>query len=63
MVQWRRLSRKNRARVDRADDEVQDYSDEVLDAYRAHRDIVCLEDLERVVFSWSEDQVDQAVLF
>ncbi|KUO04601.1 hypothetical protein [Streptomyces caeruleatus] len=63
MVQWRRLSRKNRARVDRADDEVQDYSDEVLDAYRAHRDILCLEDLERVAFGWSEDQVDQAVLF
>ncbi|MFB7630507.1 hypothetical protein ACFC0M_06100 [Streptomyces sp. NPDC056149] len=63
MVQWRRLSRKNRARIDRADDEVQDYSDEVLNAYRAHRDIVYLEDLERVVFGWSEDQADQASLF
>ncbi|WP_414169092.1 hypothetical protein ACMATS_24715 [Streptoverticillium reticulum] len=63
MVQWSRLSRKNRARVDRADDKIQDYSDEVLDAFRAHKHITCLEDLERAVFGWSEDQADQAGLF
>jgi len=63
MVQWSRLSRKNRAHVIRADDKVQDYAHEVIAAYRAHKDIVCLEDLERTVFGWSEDQMAPAVLF
>ncbi|OIJ91632.1 hypothetical protein [Streptomyces colonosanans] len=62
IVEWRRLSRRNRARVDLADNEVQDYTDEVLDAFRAHTDIVYLEDLERVVFGWTEDHTDQAAL-
>jgi hypothetical protein len=62
IVEWRRLSRKNRARVELADNEVQDYADEVLAAFRAHTDIVYLEDLERAVFGWTEDPADQAGL-
>lgn len=63
VVQWRRLSRNNRTRVDQADNEIQDYADEVLDAFRAHRDVVYLGDLERVVFGWTEDDADQGDLF
>ncbi|MDX2825945.1 hypothetical protein PV416_33965 [Streptomyces ipomoeae] len=63
VVQWRRLSRNNRTRVDQADNEIQDYADEVLDAFRAHRDVVYLGDLERMVFGWTEDHTDQGDLF
>ncbi|MBT2509223.1 hypothetical protein J7I98_25740 [Streptomyces sp. ISL-98] len=62
LLEWRRLSRKNRVRVDLADNEVQDYTDERLDAFRAHTDVLYLEDLERVVFGWAEDHDDQAGL-
>ncbi|CAL9364622.1 hypothetical protein SUDANB105_00738 [Streptomyces sp. enrichment culture] len=63
VLEWRRLSRRNRARVDLADNEVQDYTDEVLDAFRAHADVVYLGDLERTVFGWSEDDADHDGLF
>ncbi|MFG2979403.1 hypothetical protein ACGFYY_41260 [Streptomyces sp. NPDC048331] len=59
MVEWARLSRRNRVSVDHADNEKQDYADERLDAYRANRGIVHLIDLERVVFGWTEDQGEQ----
>ncbi|WP_412078792.1 hypothetical protein ACLF6K_35890 [Streptomyces xanthophaeus] len=58
IVAWRRLSRRNRARVDRADDDLQDYSDERLDAYRVNKGIVRLIDLERHYFGWTPDQAD-----
>jgi hypothetical protein len=54
------LSRRNRARVDEADSEVQDYTDQRIDAFRAHSDVVYLDDLERGVFGWTEDAADQA---
>ncbi|MFE0055311.1 hypothetical protein [Streptomyces sp. NPDC059003] len=60
LLEWKRLSRRNRARVDNADNEVQDYADERLDAFRAHRDVLYLLDLERVVFGWSEEHTAQA---
>ncbi|MFF2567295.1 hypothetical protein [Streptomyces sp. NPDC058084] len=63
LLEWRRLSRKNRVRVDMADNEVQDYTDERLDAFRAHGDVFYLEDLERAAFGWTEDHADQAALF
>ncbi|MFF3088683.1 hypothetical protein ACFVRB_27090 [Streptomyces nojiriensis] len=58
LVEWARLSRRNRANVDLADNEMQDYADERLDAFRANRDVIHLIDLERVVFGWSEDQAE-----
>ncbi|MFD8847622.1 hypothetical protein [Streptomyces sp. NPDC059604] len=58
LLEWRRLSRRNRARVDLADNEIQDYADERLDAFRSNADVLYLGDLERVVFGWSEDQTD-----
>jgi hypothetical protein len=63
VLEWRRLSRKNRARVDLADNEIQDYTDEVLDAFRTHTDVVYLGDLERAVFGWTEDHASQGDLF
>ncbi|GAU70741.1 hypothetical protein SSP35_22_00440 [Streptomyces sp. NBRC 110611] len=62
LLVWSRLSRRNRARVDLADAEVQDYVDQRIDAFRAHADVVYLGDLERVVFGWTEDHADQADL-
>ena len=63
VLEWRRLSRKNRARVDLADNEIQDYTDDVRDAFRTHTDLVHLGDLERAFFGWSEDGDDQGELF
>lgn len=54
VVQWSRLSRRNRARVDEADSEIQDYADLQADAFRAYPDIVYLGELERVAFNWTE---------
>lgn len=56
LLEWSRLSRRNRARVDLADAEVQDYVDQRIDAFRAHRDVIYLGDLERVVFGWTKDE-------
>ncbi|WP_374777027.1 hypothetical protein OG756_33965 [Streptomyces sp. NBC_01310] len=58
LVEWIRLSRRNRIRVDQADNEKQDYGDERLDAFRTNRDVVRLIDLERTVFGWTEDQAE-----
>lgn len=55
LVAWRRLSRKNRTHVDEADNKIQDYSDERLDAFRTTTGFVDLIDLERYVFGWTED--------
>ncbi|MFJ5590812.1 hypothetical protein ACIQCG_13760 [Streptomyces noursei] len=55
LLEWSRLSRRNRARVDLADSEVQDYVDQRIDAFRAHADVVYLGDLERVVFGWDHN--------
>ncbi|MFF2189687.1 hypothetical protein [Streptomyces sp. NPDC058155] len=54
VLQWSRLSRRNRARVDEADSEIQDYADLRADAFRAYPDIVYLGELERVAFDWTE---------
>ncbi|MGW2046213.1 hypothetical protein ACWCPF_13665 [Streptomyces sp. NPDC001858] len=62
LLEWSRLSRRNRARVDMADFEVQDYVDQRIDAFRAHGDVVYLGDLERMVFGWAEDDTDQCGL-
>ncbi|MFE0772192.1 hypothetical protein [Streptomyces sp. NPDC058861] len=58
LLEWRRLSRRNRARVDLADNEIQDYADERLDAFRSNTDVLYLGDLERAVFGWTEEQLD-----
>ncbi|MFP8959203.1 hypothetical protein ACLIYP_01330 [Streptomyces nanhaiensis] len=58
LLEWSRLSRRNRARVDLADSEVQDYVDQRIDAFRAHTDVIYLGDLERVVFGWAENHAD-----
>ncbi|MFD4829174.1 hypothetical protein ACFWPV_04850 [Streptomyces uncialis] len=58
LLEWSRLSRRNRARVDLADTEVQDYVDQRIDAFRAHADVVYLGDLERLAFGWSADPAD-----
>jgi hypothetical protein len=63
LLEWSRLSRRNRVRVDNADSEIQDYTDQRLDAFRAHADVVYLGDLERVVFGWAEEQAEQSHLF
>ncbi|MVO90285.1 hypothetical protein GPA10_37440 [Streptomyces sp. p1417] len=60
LLEWKRLSRRNRAHVDNADNEVQDYTDERLDAFRTHQDVLYLLDLERVAFGWSEEHTAQA---
>ncbi|MEV8426445.1 hypothetical protein [Streptomyces niveus] len=54
VLQWSRLSRRNRARVDEADSEIQDYADQRIDAFRAHTGIKYLGELERVAFGWTE---------
>ncbi|MFB6601334.1 hypothetical protein ACFCXR_15625 [Streptomyces noursei] len=58
LLEWSRLSRRNRARVDLADSEVQDYVDQRIDAFRAHADVVYLGDLERVVFGWDRNDAE-----
>ncbi|MEU3599295.1 hypothetical protein ABZ714_11265 [Streptomyces sp. NPDC006798] len=58
LLEWSRLSRRNRSRVDAADSEVQDYVDQRIDAFRAHADVVYLGDLERLAFGWTSDQAD-----
>ncbi|WP_406220717.1 hypothetical protein [Streptomyces decoyicus] len=58
LLEWSRLSRRNRARVDLADAEVQDYVDQRIDAFRAHADVVYLGDLERAVFGWADGDTD-----
>ncbi|MEU5162310.1 hypothetical protein AB0G74_22265 [Streptomyces sp. NPDC020875] len=68
LLAWSRLSRRNRARVDRADDEVQDYVDQRTDAFRTHTGIVRLIDLERAAFGWNDtddepEEPDQPGLF
>ena len=55
LLEWSRLSRKNRVRVDLADAEVQDYVDQRIDAFRTHTDVLYLGDLERGVFGWTEE--------
>ncbi|MFE1197273.1 hypothetical protein ACFW6E_31670 [Streptomyces olivaceoviridis] len=59
LLEWSRLSRRNRVRVDLADAEVQDYVDQCIDAFRSHTDVVYLGDLERVVFGWAEEGPEQ----
>ncbi|MGW5868268.1 hypothetical protein ACWFRJ_39685 [Streptomyces sp. NPDC055239] len=61
LLEWRRLSRRNRARVDVADNEIQDYTDERLDAFRHHTDVVYLGNLERVIFGWTEGETGAPV--
>ncbi|GLW03801.1 MULTISPECIES: hypothetical protein [Streptomyces] len=63
LVAWRKQSRRNRVHVDAADNELQDYADDRLDAFRTSDGIVYLEDLERVVFHWTEDSTTQSGLF
>ncbi|MFJ9900723.1 hypothetical protein ACIQPR_46105 [Streptomyces sp. NPDC091280] len=63
LLEWSRLSRRNRARVDLADIELQDYVDQRIDAFRSHADVVYLGDLERVVFGWAEDHTELGGLF
>ncbi|MGW6393117.1 hypothetical protein ACWFR1_21995 [Streptomyces sp. NPDC055103] len=63
VVAWRRLSRKNRTHVDEADNKIQDYADERLDAFRTTTGIVDLIDLERFVFGWTEEEAGQTGLF
>ncbi|MFF0551103.1 hypothetical protein ACFYUL_19300 [Streptomyces sp. NPDC004311] len=63
LVAWRRLSRRNRSYVDAADNEVQDYTDDRLDAFRTNADIVRLIDLERHYFGWTADSTEQSSLF
>jgi hypothetical protein len=53
LLEWSRLSRRNRARID---------VDQRIDAFRAHADVIYLGDLERVVFGWAETHADQAGL-
>ncbi|TXL84194.1 hypothetical protein [Streptomyces sp. IB2014 016-6] len=62
VLQWSRLSRRNRARVDQADSEIQEYADQRADAFRAYPDIVYLGELERVAFDWTETAAGQAHL-
>ncbi|WP_338676803.1 hypothetical protein V1460_30415 [Streptomyces sp. SCSIO 30461] len=59
LVAWQRLSRRNRAYVDAADNEVQDYTDERLDAFRTTDGIVRLIDLEHHYFGWTQDNADR----
>ncbi|MFF9785089.1 hypothetical protein [Streptomyces nigrescens] len=58
LLEWSRLSRRNRVRVDLADSEVQDYVDQRIDAFRTHADVVYLGDLERTVFGWADGDTD-----
>ena len=60
LLEWSRLSRRNRARVDQADSEVQDYVDQRIDAFRTHADVVYRGDLERFVFGWTQSGDEQA---
>jgi hypothetical protein len=62
LLEWSRLSRRNRSRVDLADSEVQDYTDQRMDAFRVHTDVVFLGDLERVAFGWAEGNVQGDLL-
>ena len=62
LLDWSRLSRRNRARVDLADTEVQDYVDQRIDAFRTHTSITHLGDLERLAFGWTEDHAAADVL-
>ncbi|AZK97048.1 MULTISPECIES: hypothetical protein [Streptomyces] len=59
LLEWSRLSRRNRSRVDRADDEVQDYVDQRIDAFRTHTGIVHLGDLERSAFGWTDHEPEE----
>lgn len=52
LLAWSRLSRRNRSRTDLADNEVQDYIDQRVDAFRDHPGLVLLGDLERIVFGY-----------
>ncbi|MFK0121188.1 hypothetical protein [Streptomyces sp. NPDC090994] len=63
LLEWSRLSRKNRVRVDLADAEVQDYVDQRIDAFRLHTDVIHLGELERVAFGWAADHRQQGDLF
>ncbi|MCX4718265.1 hypothetical protein [Streptomyces virginiae] len=63
LVAWRKQSRRNRVHVYAVDDEQEDYAVERLDAFRTNDGIVYLEDLERVVFHWTEDNTSQSGLF
>ncbi|MFD9715806.1 hypothetical protein [Streptomyces sp. NPDC059076] len=58
LLEWSRLSRRNRSRVDLADSEVQEYVDQRIDAFRAHTDVTHLGDLERLAFGWTADPTD-----
>ncbi|WUH90362.1 hypothetical protein OG900_09775 [Streptomyces sp. NBC_00433] len=52
LLAWSRLSRRNRSRTDAADNEVQDYIDQRIDAFRSHPGLELLGDLERIVFGY-----------
>ncbi|MCL2729705.1 MAG: hypothetical protein FWE15_06730 [Actinomycetia bacterium] len=58
LLAWSRLSRRNRSRVDQADNEVQDYIDQRIEAFRSHPGLVLLGDLERIVFGYVNDSAD-----
>lgn len=55
LLTWSRQSRRNRSRTDQADNEVQDYIDQRIDAFRHHPGLVLLGDLERIVFGYVND--------
>jgi hypothetical protein len=55
LLAWSRLSRRNRSRTDLADNEVQDYIDKRIDAFRRHPGLKFLGDLERIDFGYTSD--------
>lgn len=54
LLAWSRLSRRNSSRTGLADNDVQDYIDQRIDAFRSHPGIVLLGDLERTVFGYAD---------
>ncbi|MFD5765361.1 hypothetical protein ACFWIN_06015 [Streptomyces sp. NPDC127049] len=63
LVAWQRLSRKNRTRVDEADNKIYNYTEARLEAFRATTDDLDLIDVERYSFGWSEDDATETGLF
>lgn len=55
LLAWSQLSRRNRSRTDLADNEVQDYIDQRIDAFRRRPGLKLLGDLERIDFGYTSD--------
>ncbi|MEE4544013.1 hypothetical protein V2S66_18805 [Streptomyces sp. V4-01] len=55
LLAWSLLSRRYSSRTGLADNDVLDYIDQRIDAFRDHPGIVLLGDLERTVFGYADD--------